>query len=106
MSKYTGPFSDYNDRKDDPTYSIELFLIDDGPSFTVLESWGTPPNRFANIFRYGPQFPPGEYTQLTLPTQLIPKIVDKISDPHAKADFLACIGGGSKTAATAEGNAS
>ena len=102
MPKYLGPFSDYNDRKDDPTYSIELFLIDDGPSFTVLEAWGTPPNRFANIFRYGAQSPPGAYTQLTLPTQLVPRIIEKITDPKVRADFLACIGG-SKTSATAEG---
>lgn len=39
---------------------------------------------------------------LTLPTQLVPRIIEKITDPKVRADFLACIGG-SKTVATEEG---
>jgi hypothetical protein len=98
MHKYLGALSAYSERKDDPTYAVEVIITDPAPSFTVIESWGTAPNRTANIFRYGAPSPPGEYVQLTFPTRLVPKIVAALSDPQVQADFLACIGG-MKTAA-------
>lgn len=86
----------------DPTYTVSVFIVDDGPTFDVFERWGVPPHTTGKLTRYGAKWPPGEYTQLTLPTQLIPRLVESISDPQVQADLLACIGG-SKTSATAEG---
>lgn len=86
---------------DDPTYTIEIFLIDDAPTFHVFERWGVPPNTTGKLTRYGAPYPPGEYVQLTVPTKLLPRIVASLSDPKVQAEFLACIGG-EKTAAMAE----
>ena len=94
MHKYLGPLSMYNEHKHDPTYAVEVFIQDlETLSFTVLESWGTPPNRTANIFRYGPTVAPGECVELVFPKNLVPKIIAALSDPKLRAEFLASIGG-------------
>lgn len=89
MSKYFGPLSTYNDHKDDPTYSVEVIITDPAPSFTVIESWGTGPDRTANIFRYGAQHL-GEHDDWAIPAQLLPRIIACLSDPSVKAEFLTC----------------
>jgi len=105
MHKYLGPLSMFNEHKNDPTYAVEVFIKDlETLSFTVVESWGTPPNRTANIFRYGGTFPPGESVELVVPKNLVPRIVAALSDPQVRADFLSSLGG-EKSAAVGTGEA-